>query len=188
MTDHEDHEKNFRKWFVKPLDPLQKNDDAGFIFAFVSLPLLERYLRQKSGAGEAPTLPSQFFVKLGELFPEIAGREDKMWHCYRNGLLHQATFSQEKRHKGIVVMLNAALSGHDKRPIYYDIPSDCFYMNPKEFFNRVTNTILGDFTTYLGSLSPAHPLPAVASPSTVVTGVFPTVTGLILGATGSYKP
>ena len=183
-----DHQENFRKWFVDALDPLRGNGDAGFIFAFVSQPLLARYLREKSGAGEAPTLPRQFFVELGKLFSEIAGREDRMWHCYRNGLLHQAAFSQEKRRQGIVIVLNAALSGHDTRPIYYDSAGDCFYMNPKEFFDRVTNTILGDFATYLGSLSPAHPLPAVAFPSTAVRGVTPTITGLIVGASGSYKP
>ena len=85
-------------------------------------------------------------------------------------------------------MLNAALSGHDKRAIYYDMSGDCFYMNPREFFDRVKNTILGDFATYLGSLSPAHRLPTIVSPSTVVSGVVPTITGLIIGATGSYKP
>jgi hypothetical protein len=88
-----DHEENFRKWFVDALGPLRSKGDAGFIFAFVSLPLLERYLREKSGAGEAMTLPTQFFVELGKLFPEVAGREKSMWHCYRNGLLHQAAFS-----------------------------------------------------------------------------------------------
>lgn len=183
-----DHEENFRKWFVDALDPLRGKGDAGFIFAFVSLPLLERYLRQKSGAGEATSLPTQFFVELRSLFPEIAEREKSMWHCYRNGLLHQAAFSQQRRRKGIVVVLNAALSGHDKTPIYYDISNDCFYMNPEEFFDRVKNTILEDFTTYLGSLSPAHPLPTIASPSTVVPGVVPTITGLIPGASRSYKP
>ena len=181
-----DHKKNFRNWFVDALDPLRRDGNAGFIFAFVSLPLLERYLREKSGVGEATTLPTQFFVELGKLFPEIAGREDSMWHCYRNGLLHQAAFSEEKRRHGIVVMLNAALSGHDKRPIYYDI-SGSFYMNPLEFFERVKNTILGDFTTYLGPLSSRHRLPTIASPSTVVPGVVPTITGLIAGASGSYK-
>jgi hypothetical protein len=55
-----DHEKNFRKWSVDALDPLRGKDDTGFIFAFVSLPLLERYLRQKSGAGEAISLPTHF--------------------------------------------------------------------------------------------------------------------------------
>jgi hypothetical protein len=62
MTDSpsRDHKENFRQWFVNVLDPLRGNGNAGFIFAFVSLPSLERYLRQKSGAGEAPTLPEKF--------------------------------------------------------------------------------------------------------------------------------
>jgi hypothetical protein len=57
------------------LEPLRDKGDAGFIFAVVSLPLLERYLREKSGAGQASTLPQEFFDELVALFPEIAGKE-----------------------------------------------------------------------------------------------------------------
>jgi hypothetical protein len=101
----------------------------------------------------------------------------------------------------MVVVLNAALSGHDKRAIYYDSLGDCFYMNAEVFFDRVKNTIdpfasaetnpfdhshngvgriLEDFATYLGSLSPAYRLPTIVSPSTLVSGVVPTITGLVL--------
>ena len=41
-------EDDFRKWFVESLAPLRSNGDAGFVFAMVAFPLLERYLRNKS--------------------------------------------------------------------------------------------------------------------------------------------
>ena len=152
MTEDENY---FRKWFVDVLEPLRDKGDAGFVFAVVSLPLLERYLREKSDAGQASTLPQEFFDELGALFPDIAGKERDFWHCYRNGLLHQAAFSKAKIGKRIEVMSNAALSGYDIRPVYFDISSDTFYLNPMTFFDRVTTTILSDFATYMGSLSPA---------------------------------
>lgn len=184
-----DDEIYFRKWYVDALAPLRKNSDAGFIFAFVSLPLLERYLREKSGAGQALTLPPQFFTQLRALFPEVVGKENDFWHCYRNGLLHQAAFSKEKIRNGIcVVMPSAGLSGHDPRPVYHDAATNSFYLNPMVFFDRVTSTILADFATYLGSLSPAHSLPTVLSPGTSVPYVVPTIGAYIPGATGSFHP
>jgi hypothetical protein len=83
---------------------------------------------------------------------------------------------------------NAGLSGHDSRPVYYDTPSDSFYVNPLAFFDRVTGTILTDFATYLGSLSPAHKLPTIVSPSTVVPGIVPTIRAFIPDAGESYQP
>ena len=184
-----DDEKYFRDWYVAALAPLRSNGDAGFIFAFVSLPLLERYLREKSGAGQVLQLPIQFYLELRALFPEIAGKENDLWHCYRNGLLHQAAFSKEKIRHGIcVVMPSAGLSGHDSRPVYYDVPTDSFYMNPVVFFDRVTGAILADFATYLGSLSPAHKLPTIVAPSTAVPYIVPTIGAYYPGATGSYHP
>jgi hypothetical protein len=44
-----------RHEFVDVLEPLRDKGDAGFIFAVVSLPLLERYLREKSGAAIGDT-------------------------------------------------------------------------------------------------------------------------------------
>ena len=42
-------EDDFRKWFVESLAPLRSNGArAGFVFAMVAFPLLERYLRNKS--------------------------------------------------------------------------------------------------------------------------------------------
>ena len=85
-------------------------------------------------------------------------------------------------------MPSAGLSGHNSKPVYYDGPSDSFYMNSLVFFDRVTSTILADFATYLGSLSPAHKLPTIVSPRVVVPDTVPTIRAIIPGASGSYQP
>jgi hypothetical protein len=92
-------EADFRKWFVDSLAPLRTKGEAGFIFVFVAFPLLERYLRRKSGCPDGQNLTPIFFKNLGFLFNDIAGRECQFWDCYRNGLLHQATFPQAKLDK-----------------------------------------------------------------------------------------
>jgi len=60
---------NFSKWFKNPLSRLHKNTDAGFIILIVSLPLLERYLREKTGNFENPTLDDKFYDEFVNLFP-----------------------------------------------------------------------------------------------------------------------
>ena len=59
-------ETDFRRWFVDSLAPLRNNGDAGFIFVMVAFPLLERYLRNKSGTAEGESLGTDFFDLLGE--------------------------------------------------------------------------------------------------------------------------
>jgi hypothetical protein len=42
------NKEDFLKWRKQPLEQLYSNPDAGFAIMVISLPLLERYLRQKS--------------------------------------------------------------------------------------------------------------------------------------------
>lgn len=184
MSDDKD---NFIKWYVNALAPLRSNGDAGFIFAIVTLPLLERYLREKSKTGQANSLPERFFVELGQLLPDIADKTNDFWQCYRNGLLHQATFSKGKLRGGVtLVMPSAGLSGGNLQPVYFDASTKSFYMNPVAFFDLVTSHILSDFGTYLGSLSIDHKLPYITPMPTpsMESGPLPGY----LGATGSYNP
>jgi hypothetical protein len=63
---------------------LRSDGNAGFIFALVAFPLLERYIRNKSSCPEGESLKPQFFAELGQMFPEILGKESAFWDCYRN--------------------------------------------------------------------------------------------------------
>lgn len=168
---------DFENWFVKSLNPLRDNGDAGFIFALVAFPLLERYLRNKSRNPEGEALKEPFYTALGEEIKEVKGKEHPFWECYRNGLLHQVTFPKKKRdRKGIWVELPAAgLSGHDLKPVYCD-QSAGFFLNPVAFFDHVKDMILKDFSTYeMANPSTQYPLPAVGTPSTAQPKTVPTI-------------
>jgi hypothetical protein len=170
-------EEEFRKWFLESLEPLRKNSHAGFIFVFTAFPLLERYLRRKNNCPDGDSLTDAFFTNLGILFPDFIGKEREFWHCYRNGLLHQATFSRQKKKKdGIWVALpGAGISGHKPSPVYFLPGTNEFYLNPSSFFDTVTQQILGDFATYESIGAGQYHLPSVLDGSTVVPGLVPTI-------------
>ncbi len=71
MSDNHD---NFVKWFKEPLNCLYQNTDAGFIILMGSLPLLERYLRQKTGIFEDKLDPT-FYKAFTDIFPSIGNPE-----------------------------------------------------------------------------------------------------------------
>jgi hypothetical protein len=54
------HKKNFEVWYKAILEGLYSNRNAGFVILMVAFPLLERYLREKSGLhdGAAVSLDS----------------------------------------------------------------------------------------------------------------------------------
>jgi hypothetical protein len=183
-------EAEFRKWFVDSLNGLRSNGDAGFIFLLVAFPLLERFLRRRSQCPEGKPLNDAFFKNLGVLFSEIAGRESDFWNCYRNGLLHQVTFSRAKRAKNTGVwstLPEAAISGHDPRPVYFLAASKQFYVNPIAFFDAVTSVILADFATYEGSSTSTYDLPSILDPAGAVPHFVPTI-NLTLPKPGSDTP
>ena len=67
------HHDNFRAWFSKILEGLYSVQDAGFPILMISFPLLERYLREKSGVHEGNLLRQQSStgMPVGECRPEI---------------------------------------------------------------------------------------------------------------------
>jgi hypothetical protein len=183
-------ESDFRKWFVESLEPLRGNGNAGFIFVFVAFPLLERYLRRKSGCPDGQNLTEDFFKHLRLLFNDIAGNEHEFWDCYRNGLLHQATFPQAKLDKrtGIWTSLpNAGISGYDPRPVYFLQETKQFFLNPVTFFDVVTKAILDDFETYEKSATTHYSLPSLYDPFAAVSTAFPTI-NVSLQIPGSERP
>jgi hypothetical protein len=183
-------EADFRKWFVESLDPVQKNGNAGFIFVFVAFPLLERYLRRKSGCPDGQNLTENFFKHFALLFKDIAGNEHEFWDCYRNGLLHQATFPQSKLDKktGIWTSLpDAGISGYDPRPVYFLPETRQFFLNPISFFDTVTKAILGDFGTYEKSATTHYSLPWTYDPFAAVPNTVPTI-NVSLRIPGSETP
>lgn len=142
--------KNFRSWFTSQLAKLTPDREAGFVIVMISFPLLERYLRQKTGA--EPKSP-KFTERLLKIFPELGGRDkaQAFWTGYRHGLLHNVTMSRQSH--GLT---------HDK-PVVEIESNGKVWLNPPLFAQRVLDTIEGDFATFERG-TPLPTVVAVASP------------------------
>src|SRR3990172_4885289 len=89
------HRTNFVAWYQATLDLLYPHRDAGFAILLIAFPLLERYLRQKTGLTSDQNLSNAFFDELTQLFPTLKSNATarNFWQIYRNGLLHEITLS-----------------------------------------------------------------------------------------------
>ena len=100
--------RNFRLWVRDPVRRLLKEKHAGFALAMISFPVLERLVRGKSGLADKPLNKepnsSQFYTALTDYFPALhdppSGTFENVaqvfWQGFRNGILHQATFSTKR--------------------------------------------------------------------------------------------
>jgi hypothetical protein len=145
-TTQSDNRANFEVWFGSKLTPLIADPGAGFIVAMVAFPLLERYLRRKSGAKPST---KEFRAALLHIFPELgrAAVAQQFWESYRHGLLHNVVLNMESH----------GLSYN--KPILEIAPGNVIWMNPGKFMERVLTTIRGGFETF--EEPRASPLPQV---------------------------
>ncbi|MFN9289763.1 MAG: hypothetical protein ACK6EB_16970, partial [Planctomyces sp.] len=88
------------------------------------------------------------------------GLVPRLWHAYRNGLLHQATFSKQNR-RG-TVMPNSFITS-SVALIDYDSTKDAFFVNPKGFSEKVIHAVENDFGVFGAASSASHPLSTVTS-------------------------
>jgi len=135
----------------------------------VAFPLLERYLREKSGVHEGEKNDS-FYKELVSVFPELTSQNyaRHFWQVYRNGLLHQVTVSQKNK-KGI--KMPDGWVSNDVAVVSKDSNGD-FWVHPSKFAKRVIDTIEKDFATFEAQHSPGYPLPTVHQfPTVLGTGV-----------------
>ena len=161
--------ENFKCWYSDILDGLYANGDAGFVILMVAFPLLERYLREKIGVHERdvnadPVLAARFYDELRHVFPALRDNTvaRHFWHVCRNGLLHQATFSQRTL-RGIK-MPDVSLT-RQVELLTIDPAGKFFWVHPAEFARTIIQTIEADFTTFEGQNSVNHPLPVIYATS-----------------------
>ena len=164
--------EHFQKWFVEPLNYLYTNEHAGFAIVMLSLPLLERYLRQKSGVHEKTSLDSRFFNELFSLFPTLGDTATArdFWRLYRHGLLHQATLKTE-----IGTLEVSVKNDIDAWPITVSMCSQGrrFIVAPVVLSKMIIGEIESNFSTFIAPNSTAHPLSTVA---------------ISAGSSGVYRP
>lgn len=163
------HRDNFDSWYKNVLELLYPHRDAGFAILLIAFPLLERFLRLKTGTDSAQNLTDSFFDELGRLFPELKARTTakNFWQIYRNGLLHELTLSRQTR--GGVRMPTGSLS-HDRSVISIE-PNGNMWIHPVEFAQRVVTTIESDFKTFEGASTSPSRLPTEKTyPAAAATG------------------
>jgi len=159
------NQQNFERWFKVPLQALYKDPDAGFIILMITLPLLERYLRQRSGVGHRELRGSSFYSELLKLFPCIPDESAAMdfWEVYRHGLLHQASGKLVSRRAGNFE--EVSIHNDDARPMIafgYGSKGRIFQVHSVMFSKHVIANIEADFASFEAPLSPENPLSTVA--------------------------
>jgi len=75
---------NYRSWFKEPIERLYADGHGGFALLILIIPLLERYLREKSGVHEG-NLNDGFYDEFLKLFPKLGTRDvaKEFWQVYR---------------------------------------------------------------------------------------------------------
>ncbi len=143
VTDFE----NFKSWYADPLLTLYPDRNLGFVILMVAFPLLERYLRHKSGLTHKDNLNDGFMDELCKMFPDSLDNctvAKEFWSIYRNGILHQVTLSRVNP-KG-TVMRDGGLS-HDIDSAI-SVESGNFLVHPVHFSKEVLHKIENDFATF----------------------------------------
>jgi hypothetical protein len=175
-----EHFANFKAWYADVLEGLHANRNAGIPAFMITLPLLERYLRLKSGLTPKEDIDSTFRANLIDLFPAL--RDDQVaknfWTVFRHGFLHQATLSGKTKAGD---QLPAASLTHDiPDPVWIE-PDGSFIVNPVSFSRAVVSAIEQYFPTFVGETSEAPPLlkvserPAPSKPPYSVPDGQPTI-------------
>ena len=153
------NKENFEKWYKLPLEKLYRNPDAGFIIMMTALPLLERYLREKSQTYEMLTLKDpEYYDALRIIFPEIQSNDvaKKFWNIYRHGLLHQVSLKTADRRN----ILPEGWLSNKGEAVNFDT-NQKFIINPQQFADKVIKTIEENFNTFEGHGSPNHTFPTI---------------------------
>jgi hypothetical protein len=156
-----DDAANFKAWYVDVLHGLYKIEGAGIPVLMISMPLLERYLRQKNRIAPADALTDASMRDLCVMFPALPSVDiaRQFWNVYRHGFLHQATLSTVS-HRG--ANLPVGWLTYNRSAAVSIESNGSFCVEPRLFAQTVVAAIQADFPTFAGVAAGAPPLPVVA--------------------------
>ena len=166
------HRKNFEAWYVDVLKSMYPYQDAGFAILMITFPLLERYLRQKTGLSPQGRLNEKFYCELMKVFMEIPDHQtaQKFWQVFRNGILHEVTMPNQNRSGE---QMPIGLLSYEKPEISIDADGR-FWINPRLFSAHVVQIIEEDFPVFEGEENSPSRLPKVKE---ISSNEGPTVLG-----------
>lgn len=174
---------DFEIWFEHPIQAMNADPNGAFAVMMLTLPLAERYFREKAGIGDA-VLNSAFHIEFAQAFNITEQISKDFWQVYRNGLMHQATLSKVNRNgitmpRGCMTLKTAATP----QSINFDSGTNEFAVLPKEFSEEVINIIRRDFPTFESQGNVKHPAPIFLNNTKFTTFPAP-YQGPTPGATG----
>lgn len=151
---------NFRAWFGDVLAVLYPNRSAGIAVLMLSLPLAERYLRQKNTLTPKADLTDACMSSLISIVPALrdVATARQFWKIYRHGFLHQATLSAVARsgESPLVGWLT-----HDTAEPFVIRPDGSFQVHPVLLSEAIIGAIEADFAVFAGTAAGAPPLARV---------------------------
>lgn len=174
---------NFKSWYADVLSSLYGNRDAGLVVFMISLPLSERYIRQRAGLCPDADLNDACMQHFRSIFPVLPDVQTvrQFWNVFRNGFLHQATLSRITR-RGTA--LPAGSLTHDiSEPV--QVESDgSFCVHPVLFSQRIISEIECNFAMFVGASTTSPPLPTTVMYVGAPNGLA--VPPIIISTKGGY--
>jgi hypothetical protein len=151
---------NFKAWYADVLAALYPIPAAGIAVLMLSLPLAERYLRQKNKVAPDVVLTDDcmrtFIGILGALQNIETARQ--FWAVYRHGFLHQATLSAVARGGA---SLPVGWLTHNSGEPFVIRQDGGFQVQPVLLSEAIVRAIRADFEVFAGTAAGAPRLARV---------------------------
>jgi hypothetical protein len=160
--------RNFHQWIRAPIRKLLSTRQAGFALAMIAFPVLERWTRGKVRIGSSSlrgTAHDRFCAELAVQFQSLRDPADgsfphvahAFWQAFRNGILHQTTFSRTpiKVFGGEALPVFCAFGRRTCVPIVTLHSTRTFILDPYAFAEAVVSIVEKDFSVYKAA-EPKH--------------------------------
>jgi hypothetical protein len=151
---------NFEAWYACVLATLYPNDKAGIAVLMLSLPLAERYMRQRNKVGPEAGLTDDCMRTLVAILPALrdVATARAFWTVYRNGFLHQATLSTVARGGSA---LPVGWLTHNSGEPFVIRQDGSFQVQPVLLSDAIVRAIRADFEVFAGTAAGAPRLARV---------------------------
>ena len=158
-----------------PIRRLLSAKYAGLALSMIAFPVLERWTRGKVGIGHLQLKDDaliKFNAELATQFPSLRDPSDgsflhvaqAFWQAFRNGILHQTTFSRKPTRVSGVELLPVfcAFGPRTAVPIVTVHSTRTFILNPYGFAEAVLSIVENDFGAYQAADPKYHKLAFIA--------------------------
>lgn len=172
--------RTFHQRFRSPIRKLMPMRHSGFALAMIAFPVLERWIRGRVGIGsrvlrgkDGDKFYDELIVQFESLcdppdgsFPHVA---HAFWQAFRNGILHQTTFSRKPIEVlGVTALpVFCAFIPRTGVPIITTHSTRTFILDPYAFAEAVLAIVEEDFSAYKAAEPKHHRLAITVGKTTL---------------------